>query len=56
MKRARSKDWSEAELIRLKTMLRRRVSARQIAITLGRHVVSVKKKARELGLVPLRRS
>ena len=52
--RARSKDWSEAELDRLKAMVKRGVSARQIAIALSRHVASVKKKVRELGLVPLK--
>ena len=52
MKRARPKDWSKAELSRLKAMARRRVDAQEIAIALGRHVGSVKKKVRELGLVP----
>jgi hypothetical protein len=52
MKRARPQDWSKAELSRLKAMARRKVDAREIAIALGRHVGSVKKKVRELGLVP----
>jgi hypothetical protein len=52
MKRMPPKNWSEAELSRLKAMVRRKVAARQIAISLGRHAESVKKKVRELGLVP----
>jgi hypothetical protein len=52
MKRTPSKNWSEAELSRLKAMIRRKVDARQIAIALGRHVGSVKSKVRQLGLVP----
>jgi hypothetical protein len=48
-------DWSEAELSRLKAMARRKVDAQEIALTLGRHTGSVKKKARELGLVPRKR-
>jgi hypothetical protein len=52
MKRVTSKDWSTVELVRLKAMVRRCVDARQIAIALGRHVTSVRRKVRELGLVP----
>jgi hypothetical protein len=48
------KGWSEAELDRLKAMVRRGVSTRQIVIALSWHVASVK-KARESGLLPLRR-
>jgi hypothetical protein len=55
MKRARPQDWSEAELKRLKGMARRKVNARQIALALGRHAGSVKKKLREIGKVPRKR-
>ena len=52
MKRTPSQDWSEAELRRLRGMVRRNIDAKQIAIALGRHVGSVKSKVRELGFVP----
>ena len=52
MKQARPQNWSKAELTHLKAMARRKENAQQIAIALGRHVGSVKKKVRELGLVP----
>ena len=52
MKRTLSQDWSEAELSRLKDMVRRKVDAQRIAIALGRYVGPVKKKIRELKLVP----
>ena len=55
MKLAHPKDWSKAQVGRLKVMARRRVDTEQIAIALGRHVESVKKKMRELGLVPQKR-
>jgi hypothetical protein len=49
--RRRPQKWSEAELTDLKAMARRKMDAREIALALGRHVASVKKKARELKLV-----
>ena len=52
MKRTHSQDWSETELERLKAMVRRKVDAKRIAMALGRYVGAVKKKMRELRLVP----
>ena len=54
MKRTRPKQWSQAELTRLRAMARRKVDARKIAIALGRHTESIRRKIRELGLVPLK--
>ena len=47
--------WTEAETRLLRARIRKKVSAEEIAKTLGRHVGSVKKKARELGLIPIKR-
>jgi hypothetical protein len=52
MKSTRPQEWSDPELNRLRDMLRRKIDVRQIAISLGRHLGSVKKKMRELGFVP----
>jgi hypothetical protein len=46
--------WTEAKVDHLKTLARRKVSAKYIAKALGRHVGSVKSKARELGLMLLK--
>jgi IS30 family transposase len=46
--------WTEAEVDHLKTLARRKVSAKDIAKALGRHIGSVKSKARELGMMPLK--
>jgi hypothetical protein len=43
--------WTEAETRRLRASARKKVSAEDIAKSLGRHVGPVKKKARELGLI-----
>jgi IS30 family transposase len=43
--------WTEAETRRLRARARKKVSAEDIAKSLGRHVGPVKKKARELGLI-----
>jgi len=51
MTRTSSQQWTEAEMRRLKAFARRKVSADNIAKELGRHVGSVKRKARELGLL-----
>jgi IS30 family transposase len=51
MKLAKPQQWTEAEVDRLKTLARRKVSAKDIARALGRHVGSVKSKARELGMM-----
>ena len=47
--------WTEAELDRLKMMVRQKASAADIAKSLGRRVGSVKTKVREMGLVPLKK-
>ena len=46
-----TRPWTEAETRRLRASARKKVSAEDIAKSLGRHVGSVKKKARELGLI-----
>jgi hypothetical protein len=46
-----TRGWTEAETRQLKARARKKVSAEDIAKTLGRHVGPVKKKARELGLI-----
>jgi hypothetical protein len=46
-----TRPWTEAETRRLRVGARKKVSAEDIAKSLGRHVGSVKKKARELGLI-----
>ena len=47
--------WTQAELDRLKMMVRQKASAADIAKSLGRRVGSVKTKVREMGLVPLKK-
>jgi hypothetical protein len=51
MRPSRPKQWTEAEVRFLKTLARRKIRAEEIARELGRHVGSVKKKARELRLL-----
>jgi hypothetical protein len=46
--------WTEADLTRLRTMMKQKATAVDIARSLGRHVGSVKAKVRELRLVPLK--
>ena len=46
-----TRPWTEAETRRLRACARKKVSAEDIAKSLGRHVGSVKKKAIELGLI-----
>jgi hypothetical protein len=48
--------WTEVELQTIRMGCRKGLSARQIADLINRRVASVKKKARELGLVPLKKS
>jgi predicted TPR repeat methyltransferase len=48
--------WTEEELQKIRMGCRKGLSARQIADLINRRVASVKKKARELGLVPLKKS
>ena len=47
----RPQQWTEAEVHRLRMLAKRKVSADNIAKSLGRYVGSVKIKARELGLI-----
>jgi IS30 family transposase len=54
MKYGAPKQWTEAEARRLKTLVRQKVSAEDIATALGRHVGSVRRTARELGLIALK--
>jgi IS30 family transposase len=51
MKDGPPKQWTEAEVRRLKTLIRQKVSAEDIAMALGRHVGSVRRKARDLGTI-----
>jgi hypothetical protein len=48
--------WTVEELQKIRMGCRKGLSARQIADLTNRRVASVKKKARELGLVPLKKS
>ena len=50
-----TRPWTEAETSQLRASAEKKVSAEDIAKSLGRHVGPVKKKARELGLIPLKR-
>ena len=49
--RLRPKEWTESELRRLRVLAKRKVAAGLVAELLGRHVGSVRKKAREIGLI-----
>ncbi len=51
----RPQQWTEAEVHRLRMLVKRKVSADSIAKLLGRYVGSVKIKARELNLILSRR-
>jgi transposase len=51
-----TRPWTEADLIRLKRMVRQNASVANIARSLGRRVGSVKAKVREMGRVPLKTS
>ena len=51
MKPLRPKQWSESELRRLRLFAKNKASADIVAKSLGRHVGSVKTKAREMGLI-----
>ena len=50
-----TRQWTEAETLRLKALARKRVSAEDVAKSLGRRAGSVKKKVRELGLIPFKK-
>jgi hypothetical protein len=47
----RPQQWTEAEVHRLRMLVKRKVGSDKIAKSLGRYVGSVKIKARELGLI-----
>ena len=49
-----TRPWTEAETTRLTALARRKVSAEDIARSLGRHAGPVKRKARELGVILLK--
>jgi IS30 family transposase len=51
MKSRKPKEWTEGERKRLAAMARRRVPASEIATSLGRHTGSVRRIAREMGLL-----
>ena len=55
MKSNRSKEWTESEARGLSILARRKVSAEDIAKALGRHVASIRHKARSLGLLLFKR-
>jgi IS30 family transposase len=50
-----TRPWTEAETRQLRARAKKKVSAEDIAKALGRHVGPVKRKARELGLIPLKK-
>jgi hypothetical protein len=43
--------WTEEEVHRLRVLAKKKITADEVAKSLGRHVGSVKKKARELSLI-----
>ena len=47
--------WTEEETDRLRALVRKKLSAEDIAKSLDGHAGSIKKKVRELGLVPLKK-
>jgi hypothetical protein len=51
MKSLRPREWSKQEAQRLTALARQKTCAGDIARELDRHVTSVRKKARELGLL-----
>ena len=55
MTRSRPKEWTESEARKLTILARRKVSAEDIASALGRRVASVRRKARILGLLLLKK-
>ena len=50
-----TRQWTEAETLRLKALARKKVSAEEIAKSLDRHAGSVKKKLREFRLIPIKK-
>jgi hypothetical protein len=55
MKSPKPQEWSDVEVEQLISMTARKISAEEIAMKLGRYVGSVKKKARNLGLAPIKK-
>jgi hypothetical protein len=51
IKPLRPKKWTESELHRLRALAKKEVTADIVAELLDRHVGSVKRKAREIGLI-----
>jgi hypothetical protein len=51
IKPLRPKKWTESELHRLRALAKKKVTADIVAELLDRHVGSVKRKAREIGLI-----
>jgi IS30 family transposase len=51
MKSSKPKEWTDGEREKLSVMIRRGVVASEIATALGRHAGSVKRMAREMGLI-----
>jgi IS30 family transposase len=47
--------WTDAEIRRLRASARKKVNVEDIAKSLGRHAGSVKRKARELGVILLKK-
>ena len=50
-----TRPWTEAETRRLRALAHKKVSAEDIARSLGRHAGPVKRKARELGVTLLKK-
>ncbi|WP_027551233.1 hypothetical protein [Bradyrhizobium sp. Cp5.3] len=51
MKSSKPKEWTDIERKKLSAMIRRRFGAAEIAAALRRHTGSVKRTAREMGLI-----
>jgi hypothetical protein len=56
MKPSKPREWTAQETLRLTALARQKIGAREIAHEFGRHVISVRKKARELGLLLSKRT
>ena len=50
-----TRPWTDAETRRLRALARKKVSAEDIARSIGRHVGPVKRKARDLGVILLKK-
>ena len=53
---SKPREWTDQETLRLTALARHKIDAGEIAHELGRHVISVRKKARELGLLLSKRT